>query len=146
VYCKRHILLVLLIISYFIISSFSSILLYSPPGSGYYYSGVVDITNNAVASPPGSTGCYNCTAGTYQPGVVGDVDTGSLCIKCPSATLSTAKYSGPRASHCSSTCPAGYGFVSAYSVFNANEMRACTACVAGYYNDGTSIPCKQWYF
>ena len=93
-----------------------------------------------------TTGCYNCTAGTFQPGVVGNADTGTSCKKCPSTTLSTAKYSGPKASECSSTCPAGYGFVSANSVFNANEMTACTACVAGYYNDGSSIPCKQWYF
>ena len=109
---------------------------YCSPGSGFFYSGVIDMTGSTLFTP--TAGCYNCTAGTFQPGVFGDNGAGKTCTKCPTNT-----FSGPRASSCGSTCPAGYGFVSAYSGAALNEMKACVACEAGYYNDGTSIPCKQ---
>lgn len=122
-----------------------------PPGTGNWGSGVDNgvptsspsyrsiITDNPnfLNSGVGQVGCYNCTAGTFQSGFVGTGRT--FCQTC-----GPNQYSPARATSCTTnTCAAGYGYVAPSTHTYENELHACKACDAGYYNDGTFLACRQ---
>ena len=116
-----------------------------PPGTGHWGSGVDDGQGNTIISNNpnffnnyvGTSGCYNCSAGTFQSGTVG---SGSkLCQTC-----GPNQYSPARATSCTTnTCAAGYGYVAPSTHTYENELHACKECDAGYYNDGTFLECRQ---
>ena len=120
---------------------------YCPPGTGTWGSGVYLKSNPTTKMRDyiftynsGSFkdwGCYNCTAGTYQSGTIA---TGSReCQPCASNS-----YSPTRAVACTANkCAAGYGFVTKTTYTYSTEEQECTACKAGYYNDGTFLECRQ---
>jgi len=107
------------------------------PTSSPTYKSIISENPNFINNGVGQSGCYNCTAGTFQSGTIGSGST--LCRTC-----GPNEYSPARATSCTTnTCAAGYGYVTPSTVTYENELHACTACDAGYYNDGTFLECRQ---
>lgn len=85
-----------------------------------------------------SSSCSQCPAGTYQ-----NLEGQSSCIDCPSGYFriggskymcSPGQFSSPKSSYCLS-CKPGYECL----IGNGNNLvNSMTACLAGFYNNGTS--------